>query len=238
VSPNHRWIAFEALRDGPAGPPSLGLLDTETHEIQWLEEGRGCSFPAWSPDSSMIAASCDLNIRVIDLGTRDSVLFADCATEDNACTDPNWSPDGATMLVYRAMEFHPDPGVYSLSTACLEPPASCSAEPEFFLRGTPPFAWSPAGDLIAFVTFDGALGYADPEGRILQTLAIPDRSQVVSMAWSEEGDVLALTLASSSNGLGSYLLTIGEGGEALQANIYPNQRTIFPGWLRLIFDYH
>lgn len=115
----------------------------------------------------MLAVSCGLNIHVIDMETPRSPVVADCETEDNACTDPQWSPDGASLLIYRAMEFRPDPGIYVLDTGCLDDPATCPAKPQFFPRGTAPFACSPTGDKIAFITFDGRLGIASSEGSVL-----------------------------------------------------------------------
>ena len=212
LSSDHNTIAFEALRDGAAGHPSIALLDTRLQDIQGLESGKGCSFPSWAPDSSSIAVSCDLNIHLLSLDTLEGVLIADCALEDNACTDPEWSPDGTTILIFQAMKFRPNPGIYSLNTSCLDDPAACPAEPQFFLRGTPPFAWSPIGDKIAFITFEGGLGIASPQGEILEEIQIPGGAQIVSMAWSEEGDLLAITLDTYSNGQDSYLVPV-EGGD-------------------------
>jgi hypothetical protein len=207
LSPDPRWLAFEALRQGAAGPPSIGILDTASGDVQWPEAGQACAFASWSPDSTRLALSCDLDIYILDPQAGERVLIADCSGDDNACTDPVWSPAGNALLVYRAMEFRPDPGIYHLSTDCLNDPTACPTAPEFFLRGLPELAWSRRGDRIAFLTFDGDLGIASADGTLLETHPIPQRAQVMSMAWSEEGDVLALTLDTYSNGQDAYLVS-------------------------------
>ena len=176
LSPDHRWLAFEAVRQGAAGPPSIGILDTTSGDVQWPEAGVGCAFASWSPDSRRLALSCNLDIYVLDPQAGERVLIADCSGDDNACTDPEWSPDGSSLLVYQAMEFRPDPGIYRLSTDCLNDPTACPTVPEFFLRGLPELAWSLRDDRIAFLTFDGDLGIVSADGTLLETSSDPAAS--------------------------------------------------------------
>lgn len=207
LSPDRSTIAAEMFLDGYNNPASIVLIDTEDRQVQALEAGKGCSFPAWAPDSLSIAVSCDLDIYIIDLTTLQKSLAVDCTSDDNACTDPQWSPDGSFLYIYRAMEFRPNPGIYRIESACSEAKPGCDLDPQFFLAGTAPLGWSPTGERLAFNTFEGDLGIANAQGEILEKIQIPGSGQILSMAWSQEGDTIALSLDTYSNGQDTYLLS-------------------------------
>jgi len=138
-------------------------------------------------------------------------VVADCLQAETACTDPDWLPQGNALTVFQALEFRPNPGLYTVDLACRDEPPTCPVEPVFFLAGTPPFDWSPAGDKLAFITFTGDLGIADSRGRMSAQLSTPLRGRIESLAWSPDGAQLAITLDTYGDGHDAYLVAPDEG---------------------------
>lgn len=229
LSPDARLVAIEARPDGPAGPPSVLILDLSTGSSTLPESGRGCAFPSWSPDSAMLAVSCDLDIYVLDLTSDRSVSIANCRSNATACTDPQWSPDGSSILVFRATEFTPNPGLYRVPSDCLDAPETCLSSATFFLAGTPPYSWSPDAGHLVYVTFAGGLAIADARGRLIEELPVPDSERIESIAWSPDGSFIAATVHDATEGRVTYQVPI-DGGDWTRLTSPPGDAYVLFWW--------
>jgi hypothetical protein len=210
IVPNLSLIAMQEYPLGPAGLPSIELINPLDHSTRWLKDSEGCAFPSWSSDGRKIAVSCDLDIYVIDIASNEHVLLADCVQEGTSCTDPRWAPDGRGILVFKGIEFHPNWGIYYIDSECIADPGNCKGKQTPLIRGAPPFAWSPSAERIAFSTPSNHLGIASASGQLLKEIPLPKNGNITSLAWSPDELLLAVTLDTFSDGQDSYLLTTTE----------------------------
>src|SRR5262249_46066382 len=98
LSPDGKQIVFEALNQ-------LWLTEVGGKPVQLTHDSFYKQAPAWSPDGTRIAYSCDrggtLDIYVLDLAGHTERRVTNL--HDAAAVDPVWSPDGK-MLAFQKQD--------------------------------------------------------------------------------------------------------------------------------------
>jgi Tol biopolymer transport system component len=170
--------------------------------------------PAWSPDGTEMAISCDDNriaiISVVDDEfSIQSYLMID---DDVVIYDPAWSPDGNYISFYI---FQPDAFPYSYPTSgpyiseigCYKNNRECKLNP-ILLRKEGKSRWTPDGFLA--VAQETTLFLFDPATkRIEETIDIPLKdSRIESFAWSPDGQWIAFSASWHTSPPGIYTIFI------------------------------
>ena len=166
------------LSSGCSNVLDLAVVDvaTGTHECMGLASDQNDTWPAWSPDGSLIAFS-----RASQVGDRPFGIFlvrpdgTDLRplvgpTTDTAPWQPSWSPDG-TRVIYQTLPGRRDsePGLWSVEVATGETEQIDLGLPTgYYPLGS--FHWLPGGHEVLFVglklrpTSDGGVTTFSPLG--------------------------------------------------------------------------
>lgn len=204
VSPDGRWLAFDADRNGQQ---DIFRISTSGGQQERVVAGSVDDFhPEWSPDGRSIALDRMQNgVRkgaVVNAGGGIPRLIrpAEPALEENSL---EWSPDGTRLLFVRYVEERPQ-----LFETVREGDTLWSAPRQLTTHGGTGATYSPDGLRIAYFASPGELRVmttADGEssGRIL--LSANSRSiQAISAQWAPAGDVLFVKGADATTRMGLY----------------------------------
>ena len=156
----------------------------------------GCpilSTPQWSPDSTKIALA-SRGVYLVDVASGN-------LTELLPPTDAvaaAWSPDGQRLAVTAAPSAEGAPSRILVVDANGQGLTEIARLDERYVHTV---AWSPMGDLIAFVEMEQSSGLADlyvvnPDGSGLRSLA---QGENLGLAWSPDGRRLAVALSKPSS---------------------------------------
>ena len=180
LSPDHRWLAFEAVRHG-AGRTSKHRHPGHHQRRRSVARGwSGLRFRFLVPRQQAPRPVLQPgHLRLRPAGRR-ACPHRRLQRRRQRLHRPHVVAGRgiAADLLGDGVSPHPH---YRLSTDCLDEPTTCPAEPEFFLHGIPEVAWSPSSDRIAFITFEESWG-SPARTHLLETYPIPQRAQVMSMA--------------------------------------------------------
>jgi Tol biopolymer transport system component len=145
---------------------------------------------AWSPDSAHLAFLADDRIYRVDLADLSVAEIGDAPTNAHSqgYREMRWSPDGLWLAFsgenYQAIHVVPSDG---------------SRAPVLFAEGGS-FDWSPHGDELAFVHFDG-LSAARADGTALRDLIVEDpEAPLVAARWRPDGEAIAVLIGEWSPG--------------------------------------
>ena len=176
---------------------------------RWIDDTTGT--PAWSRDGTLLAWGDEHGLRTWSAERGDISRVAAIPMVGR----PAWSPDGTAVAILDAQSRLLQR--VEIATGITVPLATIGDGNDFairtpmVIRGGP--AWSPGGDRIAFVCWDGfgdELCVVDQDGNSREELtslgAIEERSggaarsSVTSAAWSPDGSALAVAVQAEQQG--------------------------------------
>jgi len=195
-------LAFLAEVPADSGGRHLVVVDLWTGDrVQALAGFGRAHVPSWSPDSSRLALSMggDLYVVALNDGSLEKALSC-TGIPGGGCGGPQWSPDGEYLAyvfdLSRSGPPDPSEGVYVLNTRCIAGGPGCEAEtigPISTANG--PWEWAPDGRLLAVGSYDGSVElYSSGTWALERTLATSQGLDVNSLAWSPDGEWMALAL--------------------------------------------
>jgi serine/threonine-protein kinase len=168
--------------------------------------GMPLSYPAWSPDGSLIAYDCgerDICLLSTD-GSQEKILPADVALLSSPQTTFSWSSDGRQLL------YSCEPPIANGNAAiCVSDLKTAEvARVDYMGDDTDP-AWSPDGTRFAFISqYDGSRPQETNEGNGILVTTISGMGEPQKIANFPSGNYLAGNLTWSPDG--KYLALIGE----------------------------
>ena len=207
-SPDGSRIAFvegaiSLAYEGMLTCPQTGIARLYLSDVAWARSAPlldmaapdGCpilSTPQWSPDSTQIALA-SRGVYLVDVASGN-------LTELVPPTDAvavAWSPDGRTW----PSRHHPPTAPHRARPSCRRRWTGPDRDSAFDGVIVHTVAWSPMGDLIAFVETEQSSGLADlyvvnPDGSDLRSLA---QGENLGLAWSPDGRRLAVALSEPSS---------------------------------------
>jgi Tol biopolymer transport system component len=205
VSPDGRTVAFVRLSEDFT-TSEIWVVGIDGSGLRRLTDpSLGALDPAWSPDGTTIAFASSVDggrpqrISLIDVDGSDPRAVSPTSIE--IASDPTWSPD-ATQIAFSGADGPTDTEPINLELFVM--PADGSGRARNITR-TPDAAevfpaWSPDGELVAFVgtpsilddTPRGGIAVIRPDGSGRRFL-VDDGTIVGDPTWSPDGTLVAFT---------------------------------------------
>ena len=211
LSPDQRRIAFVRWsRLGQGGyTRQLEIFDSTTQSTVSLGATFLGSPASWSPDGGSLLLSSGSKIMLLRVPAEMAQELIDCrdiqADPSAECHHIAWSPGGRWISFYLGFGVagaDPRSGVYFMDAECVTLPSACLGS----IRGPyslgEEYAWSPDGDLIAFVPNEppsasslAAFEVELPDRRDVQSRIIWQGSGLVGpISWSPDSDMIATSM--------------------------------------------
>lgn len=218
---------------GAVGVPAGMYLMPVDGAPRWI--GAGVGTPAWSPDGEWIAWGGESGLWLWRQGTDEAIRVV----ETRVVARPAWAPDASAIAFVDAVSStlqRVAPDGSSLVPLATIATNAVAAAPPLMQRGGP--AWSPDGETIAFVCWDGAgdeLCLVDAAGKRRQEItslgqrgadATPGTvgSSVVGMAWSPDSAQIAVGVQAEQRGAtaGVFLVELAKRSGRRTSTLVPN----------------
>ncbi len=200
-------IAFASNRSGAVEIWLMNLDGSGLEQITDIPEG-ACQ-PKWSPDGMRIVfVSPCVRHLVFYPGASLFIINADgtgllpLPNVPGGDYDPSWSPDG-TKIAFTSLRKSGVPGIFILNL--LDYRVKSLVEDETRAISQP--AWSPNGQLIAYVNSDNRIWVMDTQGENRHNLTIGGGDYMINQpAWSPDGSIVIYTRTVFSDTSGSTML--------------------------------
>lgn len=218
---------------GALGVPTGIYLMPVDGAPRWI--GAGVGAPAWSADGEQITWGDESGLWRWRQGTSEAVRVV----ETRVVARPAWAPDASAIAFVDAASstlLRVAPDGSSLGPLATIATNAAATPPPLMQRGGP--AWSPDGETIAFVCWDGAgdeLCLVDAAGNRRQEItSLGQRgadtapgtagSSVVGMAWSPDSAQIAVGVQAEQRGAtaGVYLVELAERSGRRISMLVPN----------------
>jgi Tol biopolymer transport system component len=197
-------IAFASNRSGAV---EIWLMNTDGSDLDQVTNiPEGACQPKWSPDGMRIAfISPCIRQLIYYPGASLFIINADgtglvpLPNAPGGDYDPSWSPDGS-QIAFTSLRHGGVPGIFIINLV----DNSIKSLVENEARAISQPAWSPKGDVIAYVNSDNRIWIMDVNGENRRRLTIGEEDYMVNgPAWSPDGSVVVYTRSPFSDTTGT-----------------------------------